>query len=423
MKQYTDHPEINDLQKKVRLKGLDKKVYSDIVDIAGNQYVDLVQEGGGVLGIALLGYTYMMEQAGIRFFSLAGSSAGAINSMMMAGLGRVGEAVSLKTLEMLSSKNLQEIVDGDKRLWKLLQRFLDNKSWKYPLIAWNIRRIRKAIMIDLGLNPGNDFLNWIDKVLQENGIRSLAELEKHRLEMPELIHRITGRQIKREAGLKIIASDITSKSKITFPEMAELYWEKPGAVSPSLFVRASMSIPFFFKPMVVNNIPNAGTIEDPDLPREQTRWRKHTGYRGIIPQTVHFVDGGMLSNFPINVFHRSGVPAKPTFGARLSTWRIIAQEVKSIGNYCGALISTMRQLHDYDFILKNADYKQLICSIDCDAQLDANGNRMFNVLDFDMPAETQAKLFRLGAAKAVEFLDAFDWEHYKNTRRQLENIT
>ena len=36
--------------------------YSDIVDEFGNQYVDLVQEGGGVLGIALLGYTYVLEE-------------------------------------------------------------------------------------------------------------------------------------------------------------------------------------------------------------------------------------------------------------------------------------------------------------------------------------------------------------------------
>ncbi len=423
MDQFINHPEMQDLLKKIKQGGLDKKVYSDIVDSNGYQYVDLVQEGGGILGIALLGYTYIMEQAGIRFFSLAGSSAGAINSMMMSGLGKVGEPVSLKTLEMLSNKNLSEIVDGDTRLWKLLRRFLDNKSWKYSLFVLNIGRIRNTIMYRLGLNPGDDFLKWIHNALQNKDILTLADLRHHRQKLPDLFDRNSGKQIKRKADLKIIASDITSKSKITFPEMAELYWEKPDAISPSLFVRASMAIPFFFEPLIVTNIPGAGTSEDPDLPREQTRWRKHTGYRGIIPNTVHLVDGGMLSNFPINVFHRKGIPSKPTFGAKLSTWRTEAQEVKSIGNYCGAMISTMRQLHDYDFILKNTDYKQLICSIDCDAQLDAQGNRVFNVLDFEMPAETQAKLFRHGAAKAVEFLDTFNWEHYKKTRKQLTQIT
>jgi NTE family protein len=32
-------------------------IVSDVTDEQGNQYVDLVQEGGGVLGIALVGYT------------------------------------------------------------------------------------------------------------------------------------------------------------------------------------------------------------------------------------------------------------------------------------------------------------------------------------------------------------------------------
>ena len=63
------------------------KPYSDIVDAEGHQYVDLVQEGGGMLGIALVGYSYVLEQAGIRFFSLAGTSAGAINTLMLAAIG------------------------------------------------------------------------------------------------------------------------------------------------------------------------------------------------------------------------------------------------------------------------------------------------------------------------------------------------
>ena len=33
---------------------------------------------------------------------------------------------------------------------------------------------------------------------------------------------------------------------------------------------------------------------------------------------VSFVDGGTLSNFPIDYFHNNGVPLLPTFGVRLS---------------------------------------------------------------------------------------------------------
>ena len=43
---------------KLKELGLDKKAYSDTLDADGNQYIDLVLEGGGILGVALLGYIY-----------------------------------------------------------------------------------------------------------------------------------------------------------------------------------------------------------------------------------------------------------------------------------------------------------------------------------------------------------------------------
>lgn len=48
------------------------------------QFVNLVQEGGGVLGIAFLSYTYVLERMNIRFLKLAGTSAGAINATRLA---------------------------------------------------------------------------------------------------------------------------------------------------------------------------------------------------------------------------------------------------------------------------------------------------------------------------------------------------
>jgi NTE family protein len=90
-----------------------EKQFSDIIDDKGNQYVDLVQEGGGVLGVALVGYVYVLEQMGIRFLSLAGTSAGSINTLLMAAAGRVDEAKSTWILECLCNKKLYDFVDGD----------------------------------------------------------------------------------------------------------------------------------------------------------------------------------------------------------------------------------------------------------------------------------------------------------------------
>ncbi|MFO7526031.1 MAG: patatin-like phospholipase family protein [Ignavibacteriaceae bacterium] len=400
----------------MKAKGLDKKVYSDIVDEDGNQYVDLVQEGGGVFGIALVGYSYIMEKAGIRFFSLAGTSAGAINTIMMAGLSKIGDPVSEKILDILGRQNLFDFVDGSKSIKKLVQRYADGKKGVLLLAVLNFFRIRKYLKSYYGLNPGYIFQGWVDENLEKAGIKTVADLTQHRKKVPKLLHRETNEEIHREAFLKIITSDVTTKSKITFPEMSELYWSDTDSVKPSCFVRASMSIPFFFYPFVIENIPDAGTTEDINLPKDKTRWWKHTGYRGVIPEKVLFVDGGMLSNFPINAFHRKGVPAKPTFGARLSTWRNEAQPIEKLKKFPGSMISTMRQLHDYDFLLKNDDYNKLICSIDCDAEEDENGKTRFNWLDFNMSEELKIELFELGAKKAFAFLDDFKWIEYRDAR-------
>lgn len=420
MNPFIEAPETKELVKELKEKKLDQKAYSDIVDDSGNQYVDLVQEGGGMLGIALAGYTFMLEQAGIRFFSLAGTSAGAINTMMIAGMGKIGTPVSEKILDMLSSKNLFDLVDGPPRLKKLTERILKKKRRVIVNTILNMCLIYKTAKNKLGMNPGQDFEDWIDEYMELEGISQMADLVALRKDIPKLKDRLTGEELQREAGLKIITSDVTTKSKICFPEMAELYWAEPDRAKPSAFVRASMSVPFFFEPMEVKNIPNAGQTEDPNLPKEKTKWRKHTGYHGKIPASAHFVDGGMLSNFPINAFHRSsGAPKKPTFGARLSTWRDQYSNTGNLMGFCGAMISTMRQLHDYDFLLRHPDYKQLICSIDADAKKDEEGNPMFFWLDFNMPQEKQIALFQLGAKKALGFLESFSWEQYKETREKI----
>ncbi len=73
---FTTTPEIQKILARCQQLKHNNARFSDIEDAGGHQYVDLVQEGGGVLGIALVGYTYVLENAGIRFFSLAGTSAG-----------------------------------------------------------------------------------------------------------------------------------------------------------------------------------------------------------------------------------------------------------------------------------------------------------------------------------------------------------
>ena len=399
---FLDNPEIQQLvQEALSLKKKDIR-YSDIVDDKGNQYVDLVQEGGGVLGIALVGYTYLMEQAGIRFYSLAGTSAGSINTLLMAGLVNLGEPTSEKIIEIIGEKNFLDFVDGPSPIKKLIQKKIEKGGSIFWNVVWNAHKIFKLLKYEFGVNPGNHFEEWISNALKDADIHSLYDLNERRSKLPKLKNLVSENYEFHKPGLAIITSEITTHSKVEFPKMHELYWHESENINPSKYVRASMSIPFFFYPFTVKNIPNAKNKKD-------IKWEEYLSYSGPVPDSVKFVDGGMLSNFPINTFHiPSGKPSRPTFGVRLSTYRQSFSKTGKIFGYCGAMISTMRQIHDYDFILKNPDYNKLICRIDADEE--------YNWLNFGMNEKRQQELFLLGAKKALEFLKIFNWEEYKDIR-------
>ncbi len=406
--EFTNDPEIVQLTIKAAELRESGRKFSDVTDDRGHQYVDLVQEGGAVLGIALVGYTYILEKAGIRFFSLAGTSAGAINAMLIAGLTPIGEPVSEKIIDAITEVRFFDFVDGNPKIKRLIQKIIEKKGNTTLDIVLNAVRIYRILKQNLGLNPGNTFEAWISGLLNEAGIFTLEHLNERRTKMPAGL-RFTGPDDDQfNALLAIISSEITTHTKAEFPRMAGLYWKDPGRVPPALFVRASMSIPYFFEPLKVKDVPNAGKSGDPE-------WNRMAKYFGEVPPSVRFVDGGLLSNFPINVFHRPGarIPRKPTFGVRLSTYRQNYSKTGRLFGFSGAMISTMRQIYDYDFLLQNPDFSKLICMI--------NANKKFNWLDFNISREEQLGLFRLGAAKALKFLNEFDWEGYKNIRRGIQH--
>ena len=403
---FTEQPAMADIMDRVDKIKASGRFYSDVLDPDGHQYVDLVQEGGGVLGIALVGYTYVLEQANIRFFSLAGTSAGAINTLMLASLGKIQEPKSTKILDLLGNKDLFDFVDGDNSIRGIIQGFIDGMP-KWVLWLKGLSNIKKIISLlnnQLGINPGLNFKEWMIKSMSDNGIETTKQLLEYRSEFP-VLHCRDGRDASDLVPrLVMITSDVTTQTKVQLPDMASLYWEDPGNVPPAIYVRASMSIPMFFYPVMAEDLPTGHEAI--------ARWEELASYEGQIPPKVTFVDGGLLSNFPINVFHNSKVvPRLPTFGARLSSYRNEYNQTDNFFRFAGAMIGTMRQILDFEFFLRHPDYKNIICSIDADSQ--------YNWLDFSMKDDEKLSLFLLGATKAVEFLEKFDWPAYKEIRRKL----
>ncbi len=447
-------------------------IVSDVTDQAGHQYVDLVQEGGGVLGIALVGYTYVLEQMGIRFFSMAGTSAGSINTMLLACAGNKEEEKSPRIVEKLVQLDMFSFVDGKpgnfiftRFIKKFISRMLmGKKPWKriFNTVKWilialvtltlacfavnffrpgiarwiglaagttfiifgvfitvSISRFRSFAKNGYGLNEGRVFHQWIKDTIssfpvqgdpQQGPIRHFADFANHFMRLPRgLTVTPDPRRSNNDPPVMplvtLITCDIIAERKIEFTRMWDLYWNKPEEVHPGDFVRASMSIPVFFETFTLEGIRGKSSID---------KWRQHLNWenaRGAIPDKVQFIDGGTLSNFPINVFYnpRYPVPRMPTFGIRLQDGLLDGANRTngSFFGYMASLFSTIRFNYDRDFITKNRAYNLGVKNIDV---------QEYNWLNFFMDNKDKIALFKAGAAAAAEFLRGFDWELYKSER-------
>lgn len=312
----------NDIRLKKILAQIDShckdKVFSDIIDDAGNQYVDLVMEGGGMLGVGLVGYIHVLEHAHLRFLGLGGTSAGSITALLLATLDEPGHAKSEKLLHELTTQDFFAFVDGDGDARDLIKSWVGGAG--HFKLAIKAAQVIDNLQNDLGLNPGHAFTAWLTRLLKENGIEHLDQLNKRLHTTPQGL-RLRPERAPESLGntpddlfsLAIIAADITTETKAEFPRMAGLYWHDVGSLNPALFVRASMSIPFFFQPMIVNDIPARADT--------RARWVELAHYPADtepLPTSVMFVDGGIMSNFPIDVFHNTKrIPRAPTFGVKL----------------------------------------------------------------------------------------------------------
>ena len=405
--EFTEDPKVSRLIRELKKDGIHKESFSDVIDGNNNQYVELVQEGGGVLGVALIGYTYVLEQMGLRFFSLAGTSAGSINALLLASFGNISKTKSEKLIQLLANQNLFDFIDGDSDSVDFINAVVE-KARRVKLV-WKGMQVIDNIYEDLGLNPGDAFLNWLTGILKNNKIINTEDILTGFQVLPEDLE--IRKSVKKSVvglipRLAIVAADLSTETKVEFPKMRFLYWKEPEKTNPAIYVRASMSIPYFFKPLILKDIPKGSDAF--------ARWDDLVDYRGEIPEEIYFVDGGIMSNFPIDIFHKfNTVPRLPTFGVRLGVDRGVPNEISNPLKLFGAMFNSIRHLHDYDFILRNPDYRMLVQHIDIGQH---------NWLNFNLDNDDKVDLFRRGAFAAAEFLRKFKWQEYKNRREQLKTI-
>lgn len=416
-----------------------KIVVSDFVskDADGNtyQYVDVVMEGGGVLGLALVGYLYALERAGIRFLSIGGTSAGSIVALLTAAAGKPHEARVDKLIEVMANMPVASFQDGDDDAREFIDWLMNDSAKLFKpgisfseIGAWTsgiskTLQVRDNFKEDLGLCEGEAFKNWVSKQLTQFGISSTKSLLE-RIQPGAGLLSYVGREpdpgdrkARIKANLCLVASDLTTERKVCFPNDNVIYFDDPDNVPPAEYVRASMSVPFFFHPKrcPIPGNSNTSVTWGKLVPDGESRARKYK--TSWPPKECILVDGGIMSNFPIDAFHsKTRVPSCPTFGIKLEVDRPYT-EIDSPVDLLLQLFNGARHCRDNDFIEQNPDFNKLVQSID-------TGNH--NWLNFNISQKDQIDLFKRGVEAAKQFLlgdgtgrKAFDWANYKEIRRGI----
>jgi NTE family protein len=322
----------------------------------------------------------------------------------MADAGPPAAAKSEAILEHIAAKDFRDFVDGGQDAEQLVRAISTGGKVRLALAATaNLPELKN----DFGINPGRAFEDWLRSILRndnwgalEANLRDLPTggLHYHPPYGGEAVPLTPGHDLNPR--LAIVAADITTQTKVEFPRMADLYYARPAEQHPASFVRASMAIPFFFEPQRASL---QWTDEDQDAVRR--RWRHKAGFHGELPEEVIFVDGGVMSNFPIDVFHEPDViPMQPTIGVKLGIDRRHARTINGLADFLGSMFEGVRNLRDFEFVRNNPEYKDLVEYIDIEG---------FNWIDFGISDANKLKLFRRGAEAAANFLRRFSWPRYR----------
>ncbi len=321
---------------------------------------DLVLEGGGVKGIGLSGAVLTLDQAGYRFQRVAGTSAGAIAAAIIAALNMAGKPMGQ------------------------LQGYLREVQFKKFMAKGHLRAAlgglgdAEHLLLHMGLYDGDYLLDWLGGVLSDIGITHFGDL---RLDDPGADQRWTARQ---RYSLVVHTSDITRGKLVRLPWDYANYGLDADRQRIVDAVRASMSIPFFFTPVHVRAA--AVTADEADM----------AAAAGL----VTWVDGGLLDNFPVDVFDRAdGAQARwPTIGIKLSARQTSIAGGHGTGSVAGEAIACL------ETVLDNAG--RFYVPPDKAARTIFIDNAGIKATDFGITPQQQQTLFENGQKAARDWLKA-----------------
>ncbi len=162
--------------------------------------------GGGIKGFAFVGALQVLEDRGIYFERVAGTSAGAILACFIAA-GYSADEIE----KLLDELDVATFLDSPMAFSSI------------PFMRWINLYFR------MGLYQGKELEKWFYEKLADKDVYTFDDLP--------------------EGALKLIASDLTNGKMIVLPDDLEEYGVNPGSFLISRALRMSCGVPFFFQPV------------------------------------------------------------------------------------------------------------------------------------------------------------------------------
>jgi NTE family protein len=313
-------------------------------------------------GVGLGGAVLRLMGAGYAFERIAGTSAGAIvGAMLAAGAG------------------VEQLVDAMARLQ--YARVPDRGPPGLPLLGEAAGLLHRR-----GAYAGDYIHAFVADELAALGVRTFGDLRRSDP------HDDPNRERFQRYKLVVMATDVTRGRLLRLPWDYELLNLDPDEQLVADAVRASISIPLYFEPVDVRD--------------------------GISGERTTLVDGGILSNFPIEIFDRTDavMPRWPTLGVKV----VPGLPAGDAELFPALALPMLPPVHLLEQVVATAivgndqTYLERPCVRRRTIQVDTSA---VGVVEFDAPRQTREEVVANGAAAADRFLLGWDWERFKRDCR------
>jgi len=341
------------------------------------RYRNLVFKGGGVRGIAYLGaLKYLYEHRIMRAIErVAGTSAGAITALGVAlfpsdfsGFKHMADSLDYRKVPSEDDERTHKL--ANKRLLALTESYRELAIFKN--LQCSIRLLQEK-----GWYSSDYFYRWLRSIIAER-----FTVAKDAYSFADFNNPAIHKDDQAFPLLYITGTDITNRT----PRLFSL--ETTPDMEVALAVRISMSIPLFFE---------AIQYQFPGTDEEQ-----------------FYVDGGLMWNYPVNMFDDRKYTKKLSNGANEETLGLFLysskektnyKPVKSMIDYMGALFESVSVVQEQLVVRSEKNYSRTIFIDDCGIES----------TDFDIePGDARyTSLFDSGYSGTTEFFESkTDWKKF-----------